>query len=246
MVLLLRIHGVCYFPFAIGRFELKGRTPYEVVTNYTPDISECVTFSWYQWCWYFDDDRRSKSLCRWIRPATNIGQTLCWFVIIENGEYLARSSVIGVDELSEQTPELQSQINKFTLSLESNVGNNKVPIFDPSKPGEIYCKPFGDDILEEGNALPYGDDLMDVKVSEIGESYMEELDDLIESRVQLPDKSGIPLLVTVKKRKRDAYGQPIGRANNNPILDSRIYELEYSDVRVGEYSVNIILENMVE
>ena len=32
---------------ATTRFELKGRTPYEVVTNYTPDISEYITFTWY-------------------------------------------------------------------------------------------------------------------------------------------------------------------------------------------------------
>ena len=32
---------------ATGRFDLRGRTPYEVVTNYTPDISEYASFSWY-------------------------------------------------------------------------------------------------------------------------------------------------------------------------------------------------------
>ena len=31
-----------------SRFELQGRTPFEVVAGYTPDISEYVTFSWYQ------------------------------------------------------------------------------------------------------------------------------------------------------------------------------------------------------
>ena len=72
---------------------------------------------------------------------------------------------------------------------------------------------------------------------------MEELDSLIGSQVNLPDKSGIPLLVTVNKRKRDSQGHPVGRADDNPILDSRIYELEYPDGRVEEYS---ILENMVE
>ena len=33
---------------ATGRFDLKVSTPYEVVTNYTPDISEYTTFSWFQ------------------------------------------------------------------------------------------------------------------------------------------------------------------------------------------------------
>ena len=47
---------------ASGRFDLKGRTPYEMVTNYTPDISEYTTFPWFQWCWFLEEDQRCKSL----------------------------------------------------------------------------------------------------------------------------------------------------------------------------------------
>ena len=108
----------------------------------------------YQWCWYFNEDRRIKSLCRRIGPVYNIGQAMYWFVIIENGEYLIRSSVIEVNELAMKMPDLPSQMDNFTLSLESKIGNSKVPIFNPGKPNEIYCKSFGDDILEEDNALP--------------------------------------------------------------------------------------------
>ena len=94
--------------------------------------------------------------------------------------------------------------------------------------------------------LPYGNELMDAKVAEIDEAYIEELDGLIGSQVQVPDESGIPLMVTVKKRKRDSYGQPVGRVNSNPVLDSRIYKVEYPDGRVKYYSVNTKLENMAE
>ena len=51
---------LCYFCYkystnvvsllATGHYKLKGRTPYEVVMNYMPGISEYVSFSWYQWC----------------------------------------------------------------------------------------------------------------------------------------------------------------------------------------------------
>ena len=168
-------------------------------------------------------------MCRWIGPANNIGQAMCWFVIIENGEYLARSSVIEVDKSAIQTPELQSQMEKFTSNLQSKIGNDKIPVFDPGKPDEIYYKPFGDSILEDEVALPYGDELVDVKAENIDEPYMEELDNLIGSQVNLPDKSGIPLLVTVKKRIKDSQGHSVCRANDDPILDSRIYKLEYPE-----------------
>ena len=32
---------------ATGRFELQGRTPYEAVMNYTLDISEYASFTWF-------------------------------------------------------------------------------------------------------------------------------------------------------------------------------------------------------
>ena len=36
-----------------------------------------------------------------------------------------------------------------------------------------------------------------------------------------------PEFARVKKRLKDANGRPIDVANDNPILDSRIYEVEY-------------------
>ena len=137
-------------------------------------------------------------------------------------------------------------MEKFTSNLKSKIGNNKIPIFNPGKPDEIQYKPLEDNILEEEVVIPYGDELVDVKVEDIDEPYMEELDSLIGSQVNLPYKSGNPLLVTENKRERDSQGQPVDRADNNPILNSRIYELEYPDGKVEEYSVNTILENMVE
>ena len=36
-------------------YMAKGRTPYEIVTGETPDISEYMAFSWYQPVWYLDN-----------------------------------------------------------------------------------------------------------------------------------------------------------------------------------------------
>ena len=48
----------------------------------------------------------------------------------------------------------------------------------------------------------------------------------------------------VKRRKRDADGELQGLANNNPILDTRTYEVEFPDRQVTEYAANVIAENM--
>jgi hypothetical protein len=39
-------------------------------------------------------------------------------------------------------------------------------------------------------------------------------------------------------------GLPIGRANNNPILDTRMYEVEYPDGHKASLAANAIAENM--
>ena len=48
-------------------------------------------------------------------------------------------------------------------------------------------------------------------------------------KIALPRDSEGPEFGKVVKRLRDANGLPIGTANDNPILDSRLYEVEYLD-----------------
>ena len=45
-------------------------------------------------------------------------------------------------------------------------------------------------------------------------------------------------------RKRDAEGNLIGRANNNPILDTRQYQVQFADGEVTELTANVIAEAM--
>ena len=49
---------------------------------------------------------------------------------------------------------------------------------------------------------------------------------------------------TVKRRKLDALGNATGKANTKPILDSRLYVVEFADGAEAEYSANSIAENM--
>ena len=49
----------------------------------------------------------------------------------------------------------------------------------------------------------------------------------------------------VKNRAVDKGGIPIGVANSNPMLDSRVYEVEYGDGSLEAFTVNIIAENIL-
>ena len=59
------------------------------------------------------------------------------------------------------------------------------------------------------------------------------------------DRGGeTPELARVTKRLRDNNVNPIGRGSYNPILDTRLYEVEYLDGYKANLSANIIAENM--
>ena len=57
-------------------------------------------------------------------------------------------------------------------------------------------------------------------------------------------KGDDPQLAKVTKRLRDANGIPVCMANDNPILDSRMYEVEYEYVTKASLAANYIAENM--
>jgi hypothetical protein len=229
---------------ATGRYDLQGRTSYEVVMHYTPDISEYVSYTWFQWCHYFDESTKSKRLCRWLGPAHEVGQSFCSYILLDNAEYIARSSVVGLEDHQLSSDAMKEETTKFMSSVEEAIGNHRQPIFDNTSPSHIYFDAFYEDHDADDNALPYGDELVDAKTETIDDAYIESLDEYIGSQIVIPNKEAVPVLAIVKKRKRDALNQPIGTKNDNPILDSRIYELEFPDGRIEEYSVNVIAENL--
>ena len=230
---------------ASGRYELKGRTPYEAVMSYTPDISEYTSYTWFQWCYYFDETTKTKRLCRWLGPAHHVGQAFCSYILLDNAEYIARSSVIGIPDHDLESADMNSQISRFMESVEERIGNQKQALYDGNNPGHIYYAAFQDDVRNDEVVLPYGDELIDAQEMEINEAYIESLDNYIGAKVVIPGKDAVPVLAEVKKRKRDPLGNAVGQPNVNPILDTRVYELEFPDGRVEEYGVNVIAESLM-
>ncbi|GFH50430.1 hypothetical protein CTEN210_06904 [Chaetoceros tenuissimus] len=227
---------------ATGRFDLQGRTPYEMIMHYTPDISEYVSFGWFQWCYYFDEDSKSKKICRWLGPAHEVGQSFCHWVLLSNGSFIARSSVIPKPDYELESDELKRRTKIFMDCIHEKIGNTKVPIYNNIYPQRVYYDAFDDPVEDDESQLPYGEE----QHEDVIDRYLEALDNYINSEVIMPDKDGTAVLTKVKGRKRDAAGNPVGEANENPILDTRVYELEFPDGRIEEYAVNMIAENLFE
>jgi hypothetical protein len=82
-------------------------------------------------------------------------------------------------------------------------------------------------------------DIDDIKVKHDVDTY----DQYFGAHVRVPIghdiKSG-----KVIRRKRELDGTVSGRANANPMLDTRNYEIQFPDGRSDEYTANVIAENM--
>lgn len=48
----------------------------------------------------------------------------------------------------------------------------------------------------------------------------------------------------VLKRKRDDNNNPVGKSNPNPLLDTRVYEVQFPDGTEKEYTANLIAESL--
>jgi len=69
-------------------YVLHGRTPYEMVTGNTPDISEHVDFGWYDLVYYYDEaafPNPKTHMARWLGVAHRVGQALCYWLLTQTG-----------------------------------------------------------------------------------------------------------------------------------------------------------------
>ena len=97
--------------------------------------------------------------------------------------------------------------NKPNLELWENLtGKNK-----------IFHEEFARVITNE--YIPEDDDIFDP----------EEFDNYVNMELALDRHNDGPEFTSVKKILKDKYGRPIGIAEDNPILDTRMYEVEYAD-----------------
>jgi hypothetical protein len=213
-------------------FQLQGRTPYEVVTGRSPDISEYLDYKWYDTIWYYDHDvpfpQDRRKLGKWLGVAHRVGQALCYYILTDTARPIVRSSVQPLTRSELNNENIKSDIRDLNQKIIDHIGEVEIPDL-PVELQDDY------DIYEP----------MEPEASkpEIGDYTPEAYDALIAAELMLP-KGDILTSAKVVARKRDADGNPIGIANQNPILDTLIYEVQFPDGHTESYAANIIVENM--
>jgi hypothetical protein len=232
-------YGLVYEAEILSRMAKgpDGRTGIEQVTGDTPDISEWLDFDFYDLVWYWDSPHLSMTdenpkLGRWLGVAHRIGSDMCYWIINEKGNVLARTTVQHVPEIDLKTDQLKAKAETFEKALNDRLNDANFVAENAESEG-FYMEDvtYDDDEMEEVNAVEqddYTDDAYDQYVG--AELLLPHGDQMVHGKVI--------------KRARGEDGNPIGKRNMNPILDTREYEVELSDGSIAEYAANVIAENL--
>ena len=100
---------------------------------------------------------------------------------------------------------------------------------------------FDEDFQKEFNKI-----ISDNKIKEVDATFTPEVfdDTYLNIELALPKEGGETTFTHVTKRLIDTNGLPIGTSHENPILDTRVYELEYAEGHKASVAANAIAMNM--
>ena len=212
----------------------NGRTGIEEITGETPDISEYVDFDFYDWVWYWDtpDKENSPKIGRWLGPSHRIGASMCFYILVQNGEVISRSSVQHLTQLEMMKDDIKQCLEEYDDEVRGRLRDEGFECRHEHE-NAFYIDDEDDELeSEEPNAVP-----------EIEEYTPEGYDEYIGAQLLIPKGDG-RVQGTIVKRSKGNDGNPIGRRHENPFLDTRQYEIELSDGTTEEYYANVIAENL--
>jgi hypothetical protein len=169
-------------------------------------------------------------LWRYLGPAIDTGSALTAKIFKSNGVFVCRSTLQHLTD-----KELNSSVHidmrcKFVESIEHHLGPVALPQDFPAE--DLTPDPTNFDDTDDIDP-EYGDAEI---MPEIGDNYLS-------AELILP-KGGVMVKGHVTACKRDRNGNPVGHANDNPILDTRSYIINVDDGDQTELTANMIGESL--
>ena len=246
---------------ASTKIGMNNRTPFEAIHGFTPDISEYASFHWYQWVWYWEPTAaQTQKLGRWCGVADTVGSGHAYYVLTIKGNVICRSSVthLSADDMHETKEQRRIFDDEIKVLLgDYSKSTIKNQVVDPSCPYKDFLLHIKDDPDDDGDdhvviSMTHTDGELVSPVPDDGSDEYNEMissevhDNLLGASVFFP-LDGVLHEGIVKSRKRTSDGKSlVGRSNSNPLLDTRIYNVEFLDGGVEEYTTNSIIESILE
>lgn len=221
-----------------------GGIPLEAVTGETQDISEYLDFGFYDYIWYHENaGLGERKFGRWLGVSHRVGSLMSYWVLTDKGSVISRTTVQRVTNLELQTDEVKQQAKEYDDEIKRRFKEDDLPT-DGDKPDPEHWA----DLIETDEDF-YNEFVRIVNDDELPEADKEFTPDVLDDtylhmELALPRDGDGPEFARVTKRLKDKDGLPIGVANEHPILDTRMYEVEYADGHKASLSANAIAQNL--
>ena len=225
-------------------YKLHGRTPYEIVAGDTPNITEWLEYDFYQPVWFYSPAAfpvEKQLLGRWLGVTHRVGQALCYWILPVSGVPIARSTVQPISKDDLATKEVVDELASYDMSIAVFFAkkNHKYPSLDMEETQGLTTDTFDMECAE--HAVNQNEPELSMPEAE---SYdKESFEKLLSAHVLLPRGEGVEH-GKVLGRKCDQDGCPVGHSNANPMLNTRVYKVEFQDGYIQEYLANTIAENI--
>jgi hypothetical protein len=242
-------YGLIYESNILNRIPRgqQQRTGIEIVTGETPDISEWIDFEFYDRVWYYDQkkieiDGNGRRLARWLGVAHRVGSDLCYWLLLDSGKVIARTTVQHVVRDDYLNNDVKGDIESFDRSVDERLSDHNF-MADPA--GGFY-------IQDEPDEMPNGiarteDDYGDMVIPDTLDAddiNDDMIDKYLNAELIFDVGTGSERRGRVVKRAKGTSGEPIGRAHSNPLFDTREYVVELTDGTTENYFANVIAECM--
>ena len=190
-------------------------------------------------------DLARRSWGRWPGVAHKVGGLMTYWVLTVNSTVSARRTVQRVTSLEMQQVHMKERAQAFDEEISAKIKDSDHGILEGAKtqPYDWTDHPFEDDpyFTEEFYGV-----ISDNEVKEADETFTPDVyDTYLNMELAIPQGDSLkPMLARASKRLIDANVLPIWLDNENPILDTRMYEVQYLDGEKTSLVVSNIAENL--
>ena len=170
---------------------------------------------------------------------------MSYWILTTNCTVIARTTVQRVTSIEMQSTHMKERLQAFDEAIKGKIKDSEHTILEGGKtqPYDWTDHPFEDDpdFTEEFLEVVSNNELNDADDTFAPDVY----DTYLIMELAIPQGDSLePRLAGVTKRLKDANGLPIRLANENPILDTKMYEVEYLNEERMSLAANNIAENL--
>ena len=230
----------------------KGRTPIEIITGETPDISEYMDFGLYDWVTYRTNaGLGTPELGRWLGISHRVGKAMSYWILPKSGEPISCVTVQRLTNLQQQTERYQELMKEFQEKITARWSDARqitgIDLLGDSALGNVLSLDNEDDeFISEFSRVIEDHDLKDIDDIRPDDPEFGTPDPYIDMELSIrPNEEETAHFARVKRRSTDDEGKPLGRPSNNPLTDHRLYDVEFLDGRIQTMSANVIAENLI-